>query len=100
KIEMNPGPVPLDRRRRHLLLDARVPRPGKPRTNAGSILGGQTLKGRAQHKLIPMIERYDLVLVERMQNAQYAARAHVTKGYLAFLGELLGDTGKADAHCP
>jgi fatty acid desaturase len=44
------------------------------------------------HHLYPSVPFYNLRELQRllMQNPNYAARAHVTKGYVAFLLELLG----------
>ena len=45
------------------------------------------------HHLYPSVPFYNLRELQRclMMNPQYAARAHVTKGYLAFIRELLGE---------
>lgn len=47
------------------------------------------------HHLYPSVPFYHLRELQRrlMLNPEYAAKAHVTKGYLAFLGELLGAKG-------
>ncbi len=50
------------------------------------------------HHLYPSVPFYNLRELQRrlMQNPEYASRAHVTHGYLAFLGELMssGDLSK------
>jgi fatty acid desaturase len=44
------------------------------------------------HHLYPSVPFYNLPRLQRllMQNPEYASRAHVTKGYVAFIMELLG----------
>ena len=48
------------------------------------------------HHLYPSVPFYRLRELQRllMQNPEYARRAHVTRGYIAFLGELLGSNAK------
>ncbi len=48
------------------------------------------------HHLYPSVPFYNLRELQRllMLNPEYASRAHVTKGYIAFLRELLGAVGK------
>lgn len=51
------------------------------------------------HHLYPSVPFYNLRELQRllMENPEYAARAHVTDGYLAFLAELLGARDAAAA---
>jgi fatty acid desaturase len=48
------------------------------------------------HHLYPSVPFYRLRELQRllMANPEYARRAHVTRGYIAFLGELLGSNAK------
>ena len=49
------------------------------------------------HHLYPSVPFYNLARLQRllMQNPEYASRAHVTHGYIAFLMELLSSSPKA-----
>ena len=50
------------------------------------------------HHLYPSVPFYNLPKLQHllMENPEYASRAHVTKGYMAFLLELLGSSPKAE----
>jgi len=52
------------------------------------------------HHLYPSVPFYNLKELQRllMLNPEYARRAHVTKGYVAFLVELLGSSSKQIEH--
>jgi fatty acid desaturase len=52
------------------------------------------------HHLYPSVPFYNLRKLQEllMQNPDYARRAHVTNGYIAFLRELLGSTSKELKH--
>src|SRR5687767_664224 len=60
----DPGAVPVHRGPRRLLLHARVPGPREPRADEGELLRGPLWKNELEAKLMPMIEKYDVVVVE------------------------------------
>lgn len=52
------------------------------------------------HHLYPSVPFYNLRELQRclMLNPDYAERAHVTKGYVALVNEVLGDSKKVEHH--